>query len=932
VEKSYDPKQVESRWYQTWSERGYFHASVAAEGRPYVIVIPPPNITGSLHMGHALNNTLQDILIRWRRMQGRNALWVPGTDHAGIATQNVVEKQLLAEGISREKLGRERFIQRVWEWRAQSGGTIIEQLKRLGSSCDWSRLRFTMDDVLSKAVREVFVRLYEDKLIYRGKRLINWCPRCLTALSDIEVEHEETTGKLYHIKYPITDDPATHLTVATTRPETMLGDTGVAVHPEDPRYNRFIGKHVMLPLTHRRIPIVGDPILVDREFGTGAVKITPAHDFSDFEAGLRHNLARLALFDQRARLDPQGLSEAQVQDDLQARLAAKSTKEARVLVVEALEKGGFLTKVEDHAMALGKCYRCKTVVEPYLSPQWFVKIAPLAGPAIKAVEAGQIRLIPEQWTNNYLGWMREIKDWCISRQIWWGHQIPAWYCKHCNEDAILETGHGVGANAEGGPLSAVTKRSIMLTPEAKPIVAKQAPSHCPDCGHSDPLIQDPDVLDTWFSSALWPFSTLGWPDETPELRRYYPTTTLVTGFDILFFWVARMIMMGLKFMGQVPFKDVYIHALVRDAEGQKMSKSKGNIIDPLVVMDKYGTDALRFTLAAMASPGRDIKLSEERIEGYRNFANKLWNAARFILMNSDGPRTESPVADRSLSDRWVTSRLHRCIGTVNDSLEAYRFDEAANTLYHFIWHEYCDQYLERAKLALAQKQSQEAAVTRQTLVDTFETLMRLLHPFMPFITEEIGQSIPHKGGSLMVATYPVQNPNLIDEAIESAHEQEQTIVMNVNSTFSSLNIRPPQGRLGIVVPSNECERFLNAHLDKIKFLTRVAEIEIGKEINTSGAVSSNRVILSASPVDFYYWRSEGSINFEKERSRKEKRLNQLTTRKEQKAKKLANPDFVAKVPREVFQKTQAEHEELRLEIEKLTEDLQRLRELAGGTT
>ncbi|MEK6603734.1 MAG: valine--tRNA ligase, partial [Nitrospirota bacterium] len=439
MEKSYDPKQVETRWYRTWSERGYFHASTAAEGRPYVIVIPPPNITGSLHMGHALNNTIQDILVRWRRMQGRNALWVPGTDHAGIATQNVVEKQLLAEGSSRDKLGRDRFVQRVWDWKAQSGGTIIEQLKRLGSSCDWDRLRFTMDDGLSKAVREVFVRLHEDGLIYRGKRLINWCPRCLTALSDIEVEHEDTTGKLYHIRYPLADDPAAHLTVATTRPETMLGDTGVAVHPEDPRYNRLIGKSVALPLTQRRIPIVGDPILVDREFGTGAVKITPAHDFNDFEAGLRHNLARLAVFDQHARMDAAGLREAQAEEALRERLASQPVQKARALVVEALEEGGFLAKVEDHAMALGKCYRCKTVVEPYLSPQWFVKIQPLAEPAIKAVESGQIRLIPEQWTNNYLGWMRDIKDWCISRQIWWGHQIPAWYCRNCNAEAILET-------------------------------------------------------------------------------------------------------------------------------------------------------------------------------------------------------------------------------------------------------------------------------------------------------------------------------------------------------------------------------------------------------------------------------------------------------------------------------------------------------------
>ena len=596
-------------------------------------------------------------------------------------------------------------------------------------------------------------------MIYRGKRLINWCPRCLTALSDIEVEHEETNGKLYYIAYPIADDSTSHLTVATTRPETMLGDTAVAVHPEDSRYNRFIGKRVKLPLTSREIPIVGDSILVDREFGTGAVKITPAHDFNDFEAGERHKLPRLPLFDQEARMDPWGLREAKVDGALEIRLRLKSAQQARTIVVEALQQQGFLSKSEDHKIALGKCYRCKTVVEPYLSPQWFVKIKPLAEPAIKAIETGQIRLIPEQWTNNYLAWMRDIKDWCISRQIWWGHQIPAWYCKHCNQEALIETS---GGDATGPPHAVSVKKSLFIASEAKPIVARTAPTHCPDCGHSDPLIQDPDVLDTWFSSALWPFSTLGWPDQTPELKKYYPTSTLVTGFDILFFWVARMIMMGLKFMGQVPFKDVYIHALVRDAEGQKMSKSKGNVIDPLAVMDKYGTDALRFTLAAMASPGRDIKLSEERIEGYRNFANKIWNAARFIQMNLEGPR-EAAINKPSAVHQWLLSRLHRCIAQVNSSLDAYRFDEAANGLYHFIWHEYCDWYLELVKPALSDKQSSEAAATRAMLVDTFDTLLRLLHPFMPFITEELWQALPHTSASIMLAPYPTSDGTFINE-------------------------------------------------------------------------------------------------------------------------------------------------------------------------
>ena len=921
MEKAYDPKQVEQRWYQAWADRGSFHASVTGPGSPYVIVIPPPNITGSLHMGHALNNTIQDILIRWRRMQGRNALWVPGTDHAGIATQNVVEKQLLAEGTTRDKLGRDRFIQRVWEWKARSGGAIIEQLKRLGSSCDWERLRFTMDEGLSKAVREVFVRLYEDGLIYRGERLINWCPRCLTALSDIEVEHEDATGKLYHIRYPLADDPPAHLTVATTRPETMLGDTGVAVHPEDPRYNRFIGKKVRLPLTRREIPIVGDPILVNREFGTGAVKITPAHDFNDFEAGDRHGLARIALFDQQARLDPGGLRDAQVDDALQARLASTPVREARALVVEALEKGGFLARIEDHAMALGKCYHCKTVVEPYLSPQWFVKIRPLAAPAIKAVESGQIRLIPEQWTNNYLGWMRDIKDWCISRQIWWGHQIPAWYCVNCGRDT--------------GTLLETSKHSYTLTAEAKPLVARHAPSHCPDCGHHQ-LVRDPDVLDTWFSSALWPFSTLGWPDDTPELKTFYPTSTLVTGFDILFFWVARMIMMGLKFMGREPFRDVYIHALVRDAEGQKMSKSKGNVIDPLAVMDKYGTDALRFTLAAMASPGRDIKLSEERIEGYRNFANKLWNAGRFIVMNLEGPRATAPVAERPVADRWILSRLHRCIGEVTASLETYRFDEAANTLYHFIWHEYCDWYVELAKPALADKASPEAALTRTTLIETFETLLRLLHPFMPFITEEIWQAIPHAGESIMVARYPTMDGAFIDEVVERETEVTLNVIAEVRNMRSVHKAESFKHLSGMVWVEDEViARHLEAKRPLISKLAGLTDLKIRKMKDKAAELPANAatgsvVLPGGHLLDIAIPLSADTMDIPREITQKEKRLKELTGQLEQDEKKLSNPEFVAKVPPDVLKKTQARHEERRIEHHRLSGELQRLRRMAAG--
>ncbi|MFI5247630.1 MAG: valine--tRNA ligase, partial [Nitrospirales bacterium] len=804
LDKTYNPKAVEERWYQVWNQLGYFHASVTHPGQPYCIVIPPPNVTGSLHVGHALNNSLQDILIRWRRMQGRNTLWMPGMDHAGIATQNVVEKQLMQEGLTREALGRDQFIERVWQWKTKSGGTIIQQLKRLGASCDWDRLRFTMDEGLSKAVLEVFVRLYEDDLIYRGERLINWCPRCLTALSDIEVEHEELKGKLYSIEYPLEEDPAIHLTIATTRPETMLGDTAVAVHPEDDRYKHLIGKRVRLPLTNRTIPIVGDAILVDREFGTGAVKITPAHDFNDFEAGERHKLPRLPILDHQALLDRAGMQAAGVEPAIIDTVATLPVIKARPKIEQLLKDRGWLTKVDDHKMAIGKCYRCKTIVEPYLSPQWFVKIKPLAEPAIKAVEDGRIRIIPEGWTNNYLGWMRDIKDWCISRQIWWGHQIPAWYCENCNAGLVVKK------MRIGAPATAHTAFTILQG--AKPLVARTAPTHCPDC-HGTKFIRDPDVLDTWFSSGLWPFSTLGWPEQTPELKTYYPTSTLVTGLDILFFWVARMIMLGLKFMGDVPFRDVYIHALVRDAEGQKMSKSKGNVIDPLHVMEEFGTDALRFTLASMASPGRDIKLAEERIEGYRNFANKIWNAARFSLMNLDGPRTATAALERTFPDRWILSRLNQTIQLVTSELEAYRFDRAANALYQFIWHEYCDWYLELIKPTLQNSASSEGPGTRQTLVDTLETTMRLLHPFMPFLTEEIWQTLPHQGKSIMVQRYPI--PDVAWTAPEMDQRftlLEQTIGL-VRTSRVLLNYTPGQ-QITFYVAHDEPQR--QGHLDQLR--------------------------------------------------------------------------------------------------------------------
>src|SRR5438067_386282 len=860
MEKSYDPKQVESHWYQFWLKRGYFTASVEAKGSPYCIVIPPPNITGSLHMGHALNATVQDILIRWRRMQSRNTLWIPGTDHAGIATQNVVEKQLLQEDATRETVGRDRFVQRVWEWKAQSGDTIIEQLKRLGASCDWTRLRFTMDDGLSRAVREVFVRLYHEGLIYRGKRLINWCPRCLTALSDIEVQHEDIRGKLYYIQYPLADDPQKHVTVATTRPETMLGDTGVAVHPDDPRYNSLIGRKVKLPLTHRAIPIVADAILVDREFGTGAVKITPAHDFHDFEAGLRHHLPRVSLLDQHARLDPAGLQEAQVQEKIRERITGRSPHEAREIVVEALKTAGLLLKVEDHPMALGKCYRCKTVVEPYLSPQWFVKIRPLAEPAIKAVETGQVRLIPEQWTNNYLAWMRDIKDWCISRQIWWGHQIPAWYCKHCNQEALIET----------------SGKSYTILSEAKPHVGMSAPAHCPDCGQHD-FIRDPDVLDTWFSSALWPFSTLGWPDDTPELTKYYPTSTLVTGFDILFFWVARMIMMGLKFMGQVPFRDVYIHALVRDEQGQKMSKSKGNVIDPLDVMSEYGTDAFRFTLAAMAAMGRDIKLAEDRIAGYQNFVNKLWNAARFVQMNlgdSNSASADSNIIldDRDLdfAERWIRSRLAFAIAEARAAIDTYRFNDYANVLYQFTWHEFCDWYIEMSKLALNSTDAKIAVRSRKLLQELLDQILLLLHPVMPFVTAEIWQLLGDNRKSIMVQPYPVAQAGWIDEETE----KQMTFLMGVIRAIRNLRTEvncPPGKEVRVIFCGAAADlAFLRDQESYLRSLARVG----ASEFRQAGEPPKGAVTAVVGTMEIYL-PMEDLINLDEERARLRKEVGKV---------------------------------------------------------
>ena len=886
--KSYDPKSVEQAWYDRWLTKGYFHADENARGQHFSVVIPPPNVTGQLHIGHALNSTVQDILVRWMRMSGRNTLWVPGTDHAGIATQNVVERKLATENVDRHALGRDAFVEKVWEWKKEYGGRIIGQLKRLGASCDWERERFTMDEGLSKAVREVFVRLYEEGLIYRGERLINWCPRCHTALSDIEVEHEDEKGKLYHIAYPLSHDSNTRLTVATTRPETMLGDTAVAVHPLDPRYKDLIGRTVDLPLTGRKIPVVGDSILVDLEFGTGAVKVTPAHDFNDYEAGLRQapNLARIKILNDRAEVLP---DIPDVQADVQKLVAGKPAKKARGMIAELLSERGFLVKTEDHGHSIGKCYRCKTVVEPYLSLQWFVKTGPLAAPAITAVEDGSIRFYPKGWENTYFDWMRNIKDWCISRQIWWGHRIPAWYCDDCG---------------------AIT-------------VSRTDATACSKCSSTN-IRQETDVLDTWFSSALWPFSTLGWPERTKELATYYPTSVLVTSFDIIFFWVARMVMMGLHFMKEVPFRDVYIHALVRDAEGQKMSKSKGNVIDPLEMTEQFGTDAFRFTLAAFAAQGRDIKMSAERIEGYRNFANKIWNASRFVMMNLEEgfvPNSGILVQESSLADRWIVSRLSTVTREVQSALAEYRFNDAASALYQFIWHEYCDWYVELSKPALKDEEPNGKKAAQTTLVMTLETALRLLHPIMPFITEEIWQKLPKeiRGAkeSIMMSAFPKADEKLIDETIEQAMRLPMDAILSIRNIRGEMNIPPRERvRADIRVENESVLKNFEQTAGYVTSLSGLSHLAIGigtpkPEGSSTGTIRGAEIYVTADQV----------IDKGAERDRLMKEIAKISKDIDVFAKKLSNKNFVDKAPKEVVEKDTAKLEEFRAKREKLEQSL-----------
>ena len=876
--KTFNPHEAETKWYQYWMERDLFHAQDDSDKPPFSIVIPPPNVTGILHMGHALNNVLQDICCRYKKMQGMNVLWMPGTDHAGIATQNVVEQQLEKEGLTRHDLGRDKFIERVWQWRERYGGAIINQLKRLGCSCDWARERFTMDEGLSTAVREVFVRLYNEGLIYQGNYIVNWCPRCLTAISDLEVEYHQEGGFLWNIRYPYADGDG-EVVVATTRPETMLGDTAVAVNPNDERYKDIVGREVILPLMNRRIPIIADDY-VTMDFGSGAVKITPASDPNDFDIAGRHGLSIIKIMDDNAVINQNG-----------GIYAGQDRYECRKNVVRDLEKGGYLVGVENYTHNVGKCYRCKTDIEPAVSKQWFVRIEPLAQKAIAAVKEGKTRIIPKGWETTYFEWMNNIRDWCISRQIWWGHRIPVWTCEACG----------------------------------KLIVSGQDPGHCPFCG-SAKLRQEEDVLDTWFSSALWPFSTLGWPADTKALKTFYPTSLLITGFDILFFWVARMMMMGLYVMDDVPFKDVYLHALVRDENGEKMSKSKGNIIDPLEMMDKYGTDAFRFTLAAFTAQGRDVRMSEERIEGYKFFINKIWNATRFSLMNLEDydPAALVNDSDFSLADRWIKTRLNRAVSEVVGGLDEYRFNDAAAAVYQFVWHELCDWYLEMAKPALYGKVDQpKKRAAQQTLFHVLRDSLKLLHPFMPFLSEEIWQTLIADGTSIMENEFPKENKELDDALAQGEMELLMDVITRVRNIRGEMAIAPSvRLRVHLTTPSEGIRKTLENGRAYIMNLANLDRLETSDEIAEPKGVAT----AIAGQVKIYVFLA-GIIDFEEEKKRLGREIEKIEKDLSVVAKKIGNPDFLSKAAQDVVKREQKKARDLDEKKKVLHEAFKRIREL-----
>jgi valyl-tRNA synthetase len=850
ISSVYDSSEVEVKWYQYWEEQGFFRAEMT-EGKPaFSIVMPPPNVTGQLHLGHAMDCTLQDILTRFKRMQGYDTLWLPGTDHAGIATQAKVEEQLTKEGQSREELGREKFLERVWDWKEQYGGQITRQLRRLGASCDWSRERFTMDAGCSKAVREVFVELYNKGLIYRGNYIINWCPKCQTTISDVEVEHMDREGHLYHLRYPLKDSEE-FIIVATTRPETMLGDTAVAVHPEDERYREMVGKTLILPLVDKEIPLIADEY-VELGFGTGAVKITPAHDPNDFEIGRRHNLEEVTVLDKEARMNENA-----------GKYQGMDRYVARKKIIQDLEDIGALVKIEEHPHAVGECYRCSTVIEPMVSRQWFVRMKPLAKPAMEVVREGKLEFVPERFSKVYLSWLENIRDWCISRQLWWGHRIPVWYCQDCGSE----------------------------------VCSRQDPAACPNCA-SGHLVQDPDVLDTWFSSGLWPFSTLGWPEKTAELDKFYPTSVLVTGRDIIFFWVARMIFMGLEFQKDVPFRQVMIHGLVLDAQGRKMSKSLGNGVDPIEVIEEYGADTLRFMMITGNTPGNDLRFHIEKLEATRNFANKIWNASRFVLLNLNDYQKDQR-GELELADRWLLSRYTALIESVTDCLEHYDLGEAGRLLYEFIWNEFCDWYIELCKPRLYDKANLAARQTAQSVIlEVLDGTLRLLHPFMPFLTEEIWQNLPLQGESIMIQEWPKVN-DFRDPAVEKAMNLYMNIIKAIRNIRAEMNVAPgKKAEIILFAPDNQINFILNTGVEAIKHLAGGSVVTVLAEMPSKPAKAAGAVLDGVE----IYLPLKGLLDLDKEIARVEKELAQV--QKDQKIieGKFGNSGFMAKAPAEVVNK------------------------------
>ena len=891
--KAYDPSEVEDRIYDFWMQGNYFHADPDPKKEPYTIVIPPPNITGQLHMGHALDETLQDILIRWRRMQGYCALWLPGTDHASIATEAKIVEAMRKEGLTKEDVGREGFLERAWEWKRQYGGRIVEQLKKLGSYCDWERERFTLDEGCSKAVREVFVNLYEKGLIYRGSRLVNWCPHCNTSISDAEVEYQEKDGNFWHLLYPVKETGET-LELATTRPETMLGDTAVAINPEDPRYAHLHGCHVILPLLNKEIPIVCDEH-ADMEKGTGVVKTTPAHDPNDYEVGRRHNLPIVRVFTydghmtgaaDKAEADALFASGRATADEPQVldcgKYAGMTTMEARKAIVADLEAGGYLKSVEPLKHEVGSCYRCHTTVEPMVSKQWFVKMEPLAKPAIDCVRDGDVKFIPDRMEKVYYNWMENIKDWCISRQLWWGHRIPAWYCQDCGET----------------------------------IVAKEEPHTCPKCG-STHLEQDPDTLDTWFSSALWPFSTLGWPDDTEDLRYFYPTNTLVTGYDIIFFWVARMIFSGIENMKEPPFKTVFFHGLVRDAQGRKMSKSLGNGIDPLEVIKEYGADALRFTLVTGNSPGNDLRFSDEKVAASRNFANKIWNAARFILMNLEGHDVPNALPEKlELEDQWIVSALNDVTKEITENLEKFELGIAVQKLYDFLWDSFCDWYIEIAKIRMQSGDEEKAQSARQVLVWVMTRTLQLLHPFMPYITEEIWQSLPHEGESIMVSPWPVYEEQYSYPQAEEELARIMELIRGVRNRRAEMNVAPSKkAKLYIATAHPQAYETCRAILMKLAYAN---DMEIGEDFQLEGAVTVVTADAKAYiPMDELVDKKAELARLQKELDNAKKQLAGVDA-------KLNNEKFISKAPAAIIEGARQNGEKLRERIRMIEESMKAL--------